>query len=112
MTIAVIVLGAIGVVTSLSGAVGVIRLPDVYSRVQASSKSVTLGAIPALIALVVGEGIVTSYAARALLLAVLILIINPAASHALLRAAWKTGVPQWRGAVGPRTAIEAEEASR
>jgi len=35
--------------------------------------------------------------------AVLLLIVSPAASHALMRAVWKVGVPQWRGAVGPRT---------
>jgi multicomponent Na+:H+ antiporter subunit G len=78
-------------------------MPDVYSRVQASTKNVTMGALPVLIALVVAEGVDSSYAARALIVAVLLLIINPAASHALLRAAWKLGVPQWRGAVGART---------
>jgi multicomponent Na+:H+ antiporter subunit G len=105
VTIAVIVLAVIGLATSLSGAAGVLRLPDVYSRVQASSKSVTLGAIPALIALVVGKGLVTTYASRALIVAAMILVLNPAASHALLRAAWKTGVPQWDGAVGDRTDV-------
>jgi multicomponent Na+:H+ antiporter subunit G len=62
-----------------------------------------MGALPVLIALVVGEGIDSSYAARALIVAVLLLIISPAASHALLRAAWKLGVPQWQGAIGDRT---------
>jgi multicomponent Na+:H+ antiporter subunit G len=101
--IVVAVLLGIGVLTSLSGALGVIRMPDVYSRVQSSTKNVTLGAVPVLIALVVAEGVDSSYAARALVVAVLILVINPAASHVLVRAAWKVGVPQWRGAVGART---------
>ena len=78
-------------------------MPDVYSRVQASTKNVTMGALPVLIALVVGMGIDSSYASRALIVAGLLLLINPAASHALVRAAWKLGVPQWRGAVGKRT---------
>jgi multicomponent Na+:H+ antiporter subunit G len=107
VTVAVAVIAVIGLLTSLSGAVGVLRLPDVYTRVQASSKSVTLGAVPALIAVVIGEGPYSSYGSRALIVAVLILAINPAASHALLRAAWKTGVPQWHDAVGARTAKEA-----
>jgi multicomponent Na+:H+ antiporter subunit G len=93
------VLIGVGVLTSLTGAVGVLRLPDVYSRVQSSTKNLTLGTIPVLIALVVGEGIDSTFASRALLLAVLLLIVNPAASHVLLRAAWKVGVPQWSGAV-------------
>ena len=103
MTIAVAILLAIGVVTSLSGAVGILRLPDVYSRVQASTKNVTMGALPVLIALAVAKGVNSTYAARALIVAVLLLIVSPAASHALMRAVWKLGVPQWRGAVGPRS---------
>jgi multicomponent Na+:H+ antiporter subunit G len=52
-----------------------------------------------LVALVVGEGVVTPYGARALLVALLLLVANPVASHALVRAAYKTGVPMWPGAV-------------
>jgi multicomponent Na+:H+ antiporter subunit G len=71
----------------------------VYSRIQCSSKTVTMGALPVLIALVVGQGPVSTYGSRALLVAVLLLIVNPAASHALVRAAYKAGVPMWPGAV-------------
>ena len=98
-TIIFIVLASIGLAFSLSGAVGILRMPDLYSRIQCSSKTVTMGALPALIALVVGEGIDSSYASRALLVAVLLLVVNPAASHALARAAYKAGVPMWQGAV-------------
>jgi multicomponent Na+:H+ antiporter subunit G len=108
VTVAVWILLAVGVATSLSGAVGVLRMPDVYSRVQASTKNVTMGALPVLIALVVGMGIDTSYAARALIVGGLLLVINPAASHALVRAAWKLDVPQWRGAIGARTTTAAQ----
>ena len=95
----VIALAAIGLAFTLSGAVGILRMPDVYSRIQCSSKTVTMGALPVLIALVVGLGPISSYGSRALLVAVLLLIVNPAASHALVRAAYKAGVPMWRGAV-------------
>jgi multicomponent Na+:H+ antiporter subunit G len=95
----VIVLAVIGLAFSLSGAVGIVRMPDVYSRIQCSSKTITMGALPVLIALVVGEGPVSSYGSRALLVAVLLLVLNPAASHALARAAYKSGVPMWPGAV-------------
>jgi multicomponent Na+:H+ antiporter subunit G len=74
-------------------------MPDIYSRIQCSSKTITMGALPVLVALVVGEGFVTTYAARAFFVAFLLLVVNPAASHALARAAYKVGVPQWRGAV-------------
>jgi multicomponent Na+:H+ antiporter subunit G len=55
--------------------------------------------LPALVALVVAQGFWTPYTARAVLVAFLVLTLNPAASHALTRAAYKTGVPQWEGAV-------------
>jgi multicomponent Na+:H+ antiporter subunit G len=97
--IVVIVLVLIGVAFSLSGAVGVVRLPDVYSRIQASSKTVTMGAVPALLAVAVGKGFFTEYGVRALLVAILLLTVNPAASHALARAAYKAGIRQWPGAM-------------
>lgn len=97
--IVVLALSAVGFVFSLSGAVGIVRMPDVYCRIQCSSKTITMGALPVLIALVVGEGPVTSYGSRALLVAVLLLTVNPAASHALARAAYKAGIPMWEGAV-------------
>jgi multicomponent Na+:H+ antiporter subunit G len=95
----VIALAVIGGLFSLSGAVGILRLPDVYGRIQSSTMIVTMGALPVLIALAVGEGPVSSYGGRALLVAVLLLVVNPAASHALARAAYKTGIPMWPGAV-------------
>jgi multicomponent Na+:H+ antiporter subunit G len=93
------VLAGIGWVFSLSGVLGVVRMPDVYTRVQYSAKTITMGALPALIALVVAEGWYSQYGSRALLIAFLLAVVNPAASHALLRAAYKSGVPQWDGAV-------------
>jgi multicomponent Na+:H+ antiporter subunit G len=96
---AVIALSVIGLAFSLSGVVGILRMPDVYSRIQCSTKTITMGALPVLIAVVVGEGPVSSYGSRALLVAVLLLVVSPVSSHALARAAYKSGVPMWPGAV-------------
>ena len=95
----VIALLVVGLAFSLSGAVGILRMPDVYSRIQCSTKTVTMGALPVLIAVAVGEGPVSSYGSRALLVAALLLVVNPVSSHALARAAYKAGVPMWPGAV-------------
>jgi multicomponent Na+:H+ antiporter subunit G len=95
----VIVLCCVGLFSSLTGAVGLLRMPDVYSRIQCSSKTITMGALPMLVAVVIDEGPVSVYGSRALLVAVLLLIVNPAASHALARAAYKVEVPMWEGAV-------------
>lgn len=97
--VVVVVLCVVGLFFSLTGAVGILRMPDVYSRIQCSSKTITTGALPLLVALAVAEGPITEYGGRALVVAVLLLLVNPAASHAIARAAYKTGVPMWRGAV-------------
>jgi multicomponent Na+:H+ antiporter subunit G len=95
----VIALCSVGVFSSLTGGLGVVRMPDLYSRLQCSTKNITMGAIPVLVALVVGEGLLSPYGGRALLVGFLILLVSPTASHALARAAYKTGVPMWKGAV-------------
>lgn len=109
--VVVAVLCGIGLFFSVTGAVGILRMPDVYTRLQCSSKAVTMGAIPLLIALAVAEGPITQYGGRALFVGALLLLVNPAAAHALGRAAYKTGVPMWRGAVldEPRDRAEDEK---
>jgi multicomponent Na+:H+ antiporter subunit G len=97
--IAVIVLCAIGVFFSLTGAVGILRMPDVYTRIQCSSKVITMGALPLLIALAIAEGPVTTFAGRALFVGFFVLVLSPSATHALARSSYKTGVPMWKGSV-------------
>lgn len=95
----VIALCALGFFFSASGALGILRMPDLYTRIQCSSKTVTMGALPMLVALVVAGGALTPYGGRVLIVAVLMLVLSPAAAHALARAAYKTSVPMWRGSV-------------
>ena len=95
----VIALAVIGLAFSLSGAVGILRMPDVYSRIQCSSKTITMGALPVLIALVVGEGPVSSYGSRALLVAVLLLVRQPGRVARAGPRRVQGGVPMWPGAV-------------
>jgi len=105
----VIALVVVGFAFSLSGVLGIIRMPDVYCRIQCSSKTITMGALPVLIALVIAEGPITNYGGRALIVAALILVVNPTASHVLARAAYKAGVPMWSGAVRDEPKNEREE---
>jgi multicomponent Na+:H+ antiporter subunit G len=97
--IVVIVLCCIGVFFSLSGAVGILRMPDVYTRIQCSTKTITMGALPLLVAVAIGKGPMTAFGSRALFVGVLLLVLSPATGHALARAAYKTGVPMWKGSV-------------
>lgn len=110
--VVVALLCVLGVAVSTSGVVGVLRMPDVYNRMQASSKTVTLGVLPILLAVVVGEGPVSVYGSRALIIAVLVSVMNPLAAHALTRAAYRSGVPMWHGAVVDEPQDAAEAAGR
>ena len=104
-----LVLAVIGLGFSLSGAVGILRMPDLYTRIQCSSKNVTMGTLPLLLAVVVDKGVVSTYGSRALLVAVLIFVINPMAAHALARAAYRTEVPMWPGSVADQARSEPSE---
>ncbi len=97
--VVVVVLAVTGLFFSLSGAVGLVRMPDLYCRIQCSTKNVTMGALPLLLAVVVEKGVVSAYGSRAVFVAFLLFVINPLSAHALARAAYRTGVPMWPGAV-------------
>ena len=72
------------------GAFGLIRLPDLYTRMQASTKSTTLGAFSS----VLGVGILMPHwFVKCLVVAFFILLTAPVSSSALMRAGYKTGVP-------------------
>ena len=87
------------------GALGVLRMPDIYNRMQAGTKATTLGSILTL----VGIGIYRpEWLPRMLILAGFVLMTNPLSSHALARAAHAAGLPLARGTVVDRLR-EAEE---
>ncbi len=73
------------------GAVGVIRFPDVYTRLHASTKCDTGGAISILAGVVVAYGL-NMISLKVLSILFLIFLLNPVASHALARASHKYGV--------------------
>src|SRR5687768_14906123 len=73
------------------GAIGLIRMPDLYTRMHAASVTDTLGAGLILLGLVLQAGF-TLVAAKLLIVALLILFTTPTATHALARAAFLRGV--------------------
>ncbi len=73
------------------GAVGLIRMPDFYTRMHAASVTDTVGAGLILIGLMLQAGF-TLVTAKLLMIGVLILFTSPTASHALARAAFLRGV--------------------
>lgn len=90
------VLLVLGAVLTLLAAVGVLRLPDVYTRMSATSKAATLGVTGVLVAgaLHFHESGVSQ---RAIATAAFLMLTAPVAAHMLGRAAWLSGVPFWSG---------------
>ena len=72
------------------GTVGLLRLPDVYNRLHATTKCDTLGAGLLLLSLALQSSLAVGI--RLVLLAVFILVTNPTAAHVIAKAAYKTGV--------------------
>jgi multicomponent Na+:H+ antiporter subunit G len=91
---AVVVFGAAAVFFSLVAVVGFYRLPDVYTRTHAASKSETLGALAALTATAIAFGTVNE-ALKITLLALFVFVTAPTAAHAVVRAAADTGLEPW-----------------
>jgi multicomponent Na+:H+ antiporter subunit G len=96
----------VGTAFSIIGTIGLIRLPDVYTRMHAIGKVSTFGISIILLGAVV---LVPGGWARALILIALLLIGGPVVSHALGSAALRIGIPM-KGAVrndlGPAAKVE------
>lgn len=87
-----------GLLFILAGVLGVLRLPDFYTRLHAMGKCDTLGVTLVLLALAIYAGL-SLVTVKVLLISVFIGLANPVATHALGRAAMKSGLaPQ----LGPK----------
>ena len=78
-----------------TGTVGLLRFPDVYTRMHTTGKSDTLGAQLVLIGLAIANGWkVTS--AKIILIFAFLMLANPTATHAMIRAAQASCVALWK----------------
>lgn len=83
-----------GVFFMLVGSIGIIRLPDFFSRVHATGKSDTLGVMLVLGGLTIYEGF-TLNSAKLILAILFVALANPVGSHALIKAAIRNGLKPW-----------------
>lgn len=78
-----------GSIFILLGAIGLIRMPDTYTRIQTGTKASTLGTILTLL----GMGIIhLDWLGKLSLLILFVLITNPVSSQVLARAAHFVGI--------------------
>ena len=75
----------------LVGAIGLVRMPDFFTRMHAASVTETLGAGLMLFGLMLHAGL-TLVAVKLAMIGLLILFASPTASHALAKAAMLSGL--------------------
>ncbi|ASJ12261.1 monovalent cation/H(+) antiporter subunit G [Thermococcus thioreducens] len=100
------ILVLLGTFFYILSSLGLIRMPDVYNRMQTATKSATLGSL----GVIIGVGIwalgtdfgSAAWLTKTIVIAVFLLLTNPISAHALIRAAYKSGIPLWEGSVVDR----------
>ncbi len=96
----VILVVSAGIFVTLAGAIGLLRFPDFYTRLHATGKCDTLGTGMILLGLMAFH--FTHYSdtplvpIKILVLIIFVFIANPTATHAIVKAAYRTGVRPWR----------------
>ena len=102
------VLIACGAFFALVGVLGILRMPDAFCRMQASTCVSTLGVIGVALGGLIHAIFVMNSASAAVKIAViclLILVTNPIGSHAIARGAYKAGIR-------PETPMETDDLGR
>ncbi len=87
-------IAVVGAFFGAVAAIGIVRLPDVYTRAHAASKSDTLATVLAVgaAALTLDSGLST---VKSVFLIVFLFVTNPTAAHAIARAARDQGIEPW-----------------
>ncbi|MGF1614558.1 MAG: monovalent cation/H(+) antiporter subunit G [Gammaproteobacteria bacterium] len=81
---------SIGSFSLLAGGIGLLRMPDFFTRLHAAGVTDTLGAGALLLGLMVQAGL-TQTSFKLALVSLFMLFTSPTASHALARAALHAG---------------------
>jgi multicomponent Na+:H+ antiporter subunit G len=87
-----------GAAFALLAALGVLRMPDVFTRMQASTKASTLGLGCLLIGVALQLGDFASVI-RVVSIIAFVLLTTPVAAHVIARASYRADVPLWDGTV-------------
>ena len=93
-----IIFFGVGAAFNFFGCLGLLRLPDIYNRLQASTKCVTFGTIFLLIGVMIYTGF-SAIGIKALLCLFFILVTSPTAAHAISRGAYHSKVSLWHKSV-------------
>ncbi|QHS22841.1 Na+/H+ antiporter subunit G [Virgibacillus sp. MSP4-1] len=90
----------IGTFITLSGSLGILRFPDVYTRLHAATKASTLGVAGVLIGAFLFMYFDVEIISGKLILGIIfILLTAPVSGHMISRAAHNTSVELWDGSI-------------
>ena len=81
-----------GVFDVLVGMIGLIRLPDIYNRLHATTKIATTGAFFVLLSILVYDGF-TPFGLKAIAIGIFLLMTAPVAGHVIARTAYNIHIP-------------------
>jgi multicomponent Na+:H+ antiporter subunit G len=84
----------IGCFFIITGVIGILRFPDVFSRIHPAGKAGTAGIFSIFIGLILHTGF-SFISGRLFLIALFMLITNPVAAHAIARGAFESGIEPW-----------------
>ena len=87
----------VGAFFLFSAGLGMLRMPDAYTRIQAGTKASTLGNMLVLAGLAVHH---PGWGLKLILIVYFVLTTNPISSHALARAAYAIRIPMMNGTAG------------
>lgn len=91
-----IILISSGAVLILISAVGLLRMPDLYMRMSATTKAATLGVGLVLLGTAI-HFMEVGVISRAVIIITFLTLTAPVAAHMIGRAAYFDGVPLWKG---------------
>lgn len=89
---------AVGTLFTLLAAIGILRMPDVFMRMQVATKAATLGVACIAMAAAVHFGDLAT-TARAVLIVLFLFLTAPVAAHTIGRAAYVAGAKLWEGTI-------------
>ncbi|GGG10535.1 Na+/H+ antiporter subunit G [Lysinibacillus alkalisoli] len=93
-----VILILLGSIVSVISALGMIRLPDVYTRSHAATKSSTLSVLTCLLGAFIYFWVHDGYVSIRLILGILFVFFTaPVAGHLICRAAYRSKVPLGEG---------------
>ncbi|MFQ5849337.1 MAG: monovalent cation/H(+) antiporter subunit G [Candidatus Binatia bacterium] len=95
MNITAVLFMLAGLFFFFTGTVGLLRFPDVYTRMHATGKCDTLGAQLMLAGIAIANGW-NLVSVKLILIFAFMILANPTATHAMIRAATNSGEPLWK----------------